>query len=97
MNAIRTRRLARTLGLITTAIAALAIGAPSAFAQRLPLDEPGTGATATPIVTHTASSNGLAIWAVIVIAVAAIAVGALVTELVRALSRGTFLRRPATS
>lgn len=97
LNQLGTRTV-RLIALIATFAAALIIPAQSAFAQVAPPEVPiaGGGAAVTPVViTHTASSSGLAVWIVVLIAVAAVAVGAGLRECVRALSRRQ-ARRPVT-
>jgi hypothetical protein len=99
MNAIRKihSRTVRLLGLIAATVAALAVTAQSAFAQLVP-EGPNVGPAATPVVvTHTTTHSGLAVWAVVLIAVGAIAVGAGLRELVRSLARSQRVRRLATS
>jgi hypothetical protein len=101
MNAIQklSTRTARLVGLmIATFAAALVIPAQSAFAQVAPPEVPiagGNAPVAPVIITHTSSSSGLAVWLVVLIAIAAIAIGAGLRECVRALSRRQD-RRPVT-
>jgi hypothetical protein len=99
MNAIRKvhARTVRLFALIATFAAALAIPAQSAFAQVAPPEVPIAGGRVgvTPAVIHTSSSAGPAVWIVVVIAIAAIAVGAGLRELVHGVSR-LRARRPVT-
>jgi hypothetical protein len=80
----------RLFGLLTTAFALLLVPATSAFAKPAPFGpENSTDSTAptTVLVTHTVSSSGISSWTVLLIAIAAVAVGIALTETVRAISR----------
>jgi hypothetical protein len=85
-----TIRIMRLFGLLTTALALLLVPATSAFAKPAPFGPEttdSTTATPTVLVTHTVSSSGVTTWTVLLIAVAAVAVGIALTEAVRAISR----------
>jgi hypothetical protein len=93
-------RIARIIGVFTATVAALTCSATAAFAIPLPPPGPMTLKTnaapaAATIVTHTTS--GLAIWAVVLIAVASVAVGAVLTQLVRSMRQHSSARGLATA
>jgi len=93
-----TSRIMRLFGLLTAAFALLLVPATSAFAKPAPFGpEDSTDSTAptTVLVTHTVSSAGISTWTVLFIAVAAVAIGIALTEIVRATSRRVGSRRTA--
>jgi hypothetical protein len=105
MTAQRTIRLrTRQLLCLAMTFAVLAISAftaPTAFAQVYPNGPAPTTvpSTAAPVVTSTPativhSGSGLAIWLVVVIAIAALAVGMVLAEVARSLVRNRPVRRP---
>src|SRR5690242_217123 len=93
-----TSRLVRLFGLLTAAFALLLVPATEAFAKPAPLSPDTTTDATTPttvLVTHTVSSPGLSAGTVLLIAVAAVAIGIALTEIVRATSRRIGSRRTA--
>jgi hypothetical protein len=81
----RTRRL---IAVLSTMIAAMTVPA-AANALTLPGPSAGSGGGQAPagfVVAHTTSS-GVAVWAVVLVAIAAVALGAAIAEGTRALRR----------
>jgi hypothetical protein len=94
-------RIARLLGMLTVTFAALAWPATIASAalpapepRGLPRTLPGALPTTT-VITHTTS--GLAVWVVILIAVASVAAGIALTELFQSMRRRAGGRGLATA
>lgn len=90
-------RTTRLLASIAAIVGALAISAPAAFANVNP-DGPnvGAGPSSTPVIVAHAG-DGIAVWTVVLIAIAAIAAGAGLRELVRSFARFSRMHRPAMS
>jgi hypothetical protein len=91
-------RFTRIIGVFTATAAALMCSTTAAFARPMPIPQPGGNSQFAPpatIVTHT--SSGLAVWAVVVIAVAALAVGSLLTQAFRSLRRRSSVHGLATA
>jgi hypothetical protein len=90
-------RMTRIMGVFTATVAALTCSTTAAFAMPLPPPRPigqSQLAPATTIVTHTTS--GLAIWAVVVIAVASVVAGCLLTQAFRSVKNRSSARGLAT-
>jgi glycerol uptake facilitator-like aquaporin len=90
--------MTRIIGVFTTTVAALTCSTTAAFAMPLPAPGPMRQshiAPATTIVTHTTS--GLAVWAVVLIAVASVAAGSLLTQAFRAMKNHSSTRGLATA
>jgi hypothetical protein len=89
-------RLARFAGLLAAVAAILSVAAQPAFAYVPP--DPGAAAaraaTAPTIVTHPASSSGVATGVVLLIAIAAVVIGVGLTELGHVVHRRYRWQRP---
>jgi hypothetical protein len=84
-------RLTRLVTIVTTFIAATVLSAPAALAlvaPRPPVGFTGPAAIAPTVVTTTTGS-GMATWAIVLIALAAVATGVLLAETFRAVGRRT--------
>jgi hypothetical protein len=82
-------RLARLATIVTTFAATMALSATAALAY-VPPPRPtnfGTQTIPAPTIVHTTSSTGVGAWAVLLIALGAVVVGAALTELFRAANR----------
>jgi hypothetical protein len=95
MNRIRIRRLAGVLTGLAAALAAAVVGAPAAFAQRVP--PPGQLSKYEPVV-HPVNgvTGGVTGWQIALIAVGAAIVGAVVAVLLER-ARAARHHRPATA
>jgi hypothetical protein len=81
-------RPTRVIALFSTIIATLVLSIPAASAYTLPQPtRTGPVQASAPAVIHAASSSGLAGWVVLLIALAALAVGAVATEVARVVGR----------